>query len=57
MCVCVCVCVCECVQYTCMYDMVSGLFRKISKGGQKHIRRHFWEGGGAYSEQYSILKG
>ena len=48
-CVCVCVsesqgeCVCECVQYTCMYDMVSG---KNLQGGAKAHQKTFLGGGG-----------
>ena len=44
-----------------MIGLLRGSFRKISKGGQKHIGRHFGGGGGGgvcvYSEQYLILKG
>ena len=42
-------------QLRCHQIMNRGSFRKIPKGGQKHVGRCF--GGRAYCEQYSILKG
>ena len=39
------------------FQVCRGSFRKIPKGGQKHVRRHLGGGGRMYIEQYSILKG